>query len=323
MENAFKEYGYNLVLGGSGTIGSAVIKELQSRNIPVKALELNKVVTGVETVNANLLDLSKFREVSKGASHIYLCVGLPYFSDVWEKNWPLIMKNTIEVCKFHNSNLIFFDNSYMYGPPPLSNPITENHEQNPISRKGNARKITTDILISSFEKGEVEGVIGRSADFYGPDTVNSSLYNVFLQNILKNQNPMWLGNPNVKHSFAYTKDNAKALVDLALDKSCYGQVWHLPVEGPVTIQEVLDIINNLMNSDYKINYLPRFMLKILKLFIPILKEAEEMVYQFDTPFIFSDEKFRKKFPHFETTSFYQGMKEMIESFNQKNFREHP
>jgi len=150
MKPMKKENQLHLVLGGSGTIGSAVINELKKINLPVKALERTKKVYGVETINVNLLDYENFKNAAKGASHIYLCVGLPYNSEIWQRDWPIIMKNTILVCKENNAKLIFFDNVYMYGPTPLKVPFTEQHSQTPITKKGLARKNTADLLLSSI-----------------------------------------------------------------------------------------------------------------------------------------------------------------------------
>jgi nucleoside-diphosphate-sugar epimerase len=306
----------HIVLGGSGAIGSAVIKELKSKNLSVKAIERTKKVQGVETINADLLDYEDFKNAAKEASHIYLCVGLPYNSKIWERDWPKIMKNAIQVCKENSAKLIFFDNIYMYGPAPLDVPFTEDHNQAPTTKKGLARKKTTDLLLNSIDKKEIKGVIGRSADFYGPGAVNSSFYIVFLENMLKNKNPQWVGKKDIKHTYAYTEDNAKALVMLALDEAAYGQVWHLPVAKPVTAAEVLDIFNKKLNKDFRISYVPRALLNFISLFIPVLNEAKEMMYQFDNEYIMSDQKFRTKFPEFKPNTYEDGIEKMINYFRE-------
>jgi len=304
----------HIILGGSGAIGSAVINELKSRNLKIIAVERTKKVIGTETINADLLNLKSFSNAVKGATHIYLCIGLPYNSTIWQRDWPQIMNNTIQVCKENNIKLIFLDNIYMYGPTPLAIPFDENHPQKPKTRKGLARKKTTDLLIDAIGKKEIQAVIGRSADFYGPNAVNSPFYIVFLEKMLKGKNPQWLGKKDVKHTYAYTEDNARALVMLALNESSYGQVWHLPVEKPVSIQDILDIFNKKLNKNFQISYMPRILLNFLSLFVPILKEAKEMIYQFDNEYIMSDQKFRNKFPEFKSISYNNGIEIMINSF---------
>jgi nucleoside-diphosphate-sugar epimerase len=303
----------HLVLGGAGAIGSEVIAELRRRNVPTKAVERQKRVAGVETIHADLLDFEEFSTAAKGATHLYVCVGLPYSGKIWERDWPRLMKNAIEVCRIHKVRLIFFDNMYMYGPS-LSVPCTEDHTQSPQSKKGKVRKEIADLLIKAFKAGTIQGVIGRSADFYGPNAVNSVLYISFIENILKNKRPIWLGNPGIKHTYAYTKDNARALVALALDETCYGQVWHLPTGDPLTIEELMRLVNQHAHTSYTVQYVPRMMLYISGLFVPIIKEVREMLYQFDYPYVISSEKFKEKFPDFKVTPYDQGIQETLESF---------
>ncbi len=244
-----------------------------------------------------------------------MCIGLPYSSDIWARDWPLIMKNTIEVCKINNSKLIFFDNVYLYGPAPLKIPFDETHPQNPSSIKGIARKKTADLLVDVINRKEITGLIGRSADFYGPIAKNSIFYMSFLENMIQNKNPIWLGKPNIKHTYAYTEDDAKALVMLALEDSCYNQVWHLPVSEPITVQEILNLFNKKLNKNFSVKYMPKLLLDILSIFIPILREVKEMSYQFDNDYILSDNKFRNKFQNFKTTSYDIGVGNMVDYYN--------
>jgi nucleoside-diphosphate-sugar epimerase len=304
-----------VVLGGHGAIGHAVIKELQLKGIPARAVERSKNVPGVETFKADLLDLQQVTNATKGSSHIYLCIGIPYKSKIWENEWPIVMNNVINACEKANSKLIFFDNVYMYGPSPLSIPFDESHPQEPESKKGKTRKLIADMLLNAHKEGRVKAVIGRSSDFYGPGAVNSQFYTVFLERMMKGKAPQWLGKPKIKHTYAYTIDNGKALVALALDESTFGQTWHLPVGDPITIEEIIEIFNRELNSNYKISFIPRWMLGLMSTFIPPIKEAKEMLYQFDNEYIMSSEKFKKHFPDFIVTNYVESIQEMIRSFN--------
>jgi len=304
----------HLVLGGSGAIGQAVINELQKRALSVKTVERSKNVENVETIKADLLNPDETKKVISGATYVYLCVGLQYNSKIWTKQWPILVKNVINACTLAKAKLVFLDNVYMYGKSPLSIPFNEEENQNPQSKKGKARKIIADMILDAHKSNKIKAVIGRSADFYGPNAKNSSLYINFLEKILKNKNPGWLGKPNREHTYSFTTDNGKALVKLALDDSTYGEVWHLPVGKKITIDQILAIINIELNSSYKISFMPRFLLNILSSFVPILKEVKEMLYQFDNTYDMSWDKFRKKFPDFKVTSYENGIKTMIKSF---------
>ena len=45
----------------------------------------------------------------------------------------------------------------------------------------------------------------------------------------------------------------------------------------------------------KIQVMPKLMVKGLKLFVPILREVDEMAYEFDEPFIMDSSKFERVF----------------------------
>jgi nucleoside-diphosphate-sugar epimerase len=224
------------------------------------------------------------------------------------------MTNVISACEKAGARLIFLDNMYLYGPAPLSVPFNEKHARNPVSEKGKTRKIISDMLLNAHESGRVKAVIGRSADFYGPNVINSPLYISFIERMLMGKAPQSLGKTNIKHTYSYTKDNGRALVQLALDDSTYGQEWHLPVSRAMTIDEIVVEINRVMNTNFKATIIPRVMLKIMGIFIPNIKEVNEMLYQSDFTYIMNDEKFRMHFPDFKVTEFEIGIKEMINSF---------
>lgn len=309
------------VLGASGATGRAVIKELQNKKLPIRAVSRNSSTKDVENRPANLLIPSEAKEAIKGSAYVYLCVGLPYRADIWRKEWPLLMNNIISACQEANARLIFLDNLYMYGPAPLPIPFDENCPQKPGTTKGIARKKSTDLLLKAMQEGRIHAVIGRSADFYGPFSSNSAFYNAFLERMLQGKAPQFLGRPHTKHTYANVADNGKALVALALDKSTYGQVWHLPVGEPISIEEVTTIFNRALDTNFKISFIPPLLRKLISFISPEVKEVSEMLYQFNADYVMSDRKFKTHFPDFTTTSYEQGIRSMIESFQNKNLVE--
>ncbi|MFC3196488.1 NAD-dependent epimerase/dehydratase family protein [Parapedobacter deserti] len=301
------------VLGASGATGRAVILELAKRNLSIRAVHRSAKPSESGTVQANLLDKEQTIRAIDGSSYVYLCVGLQYRSKVWERDWPLLMANVIEACIVTKAVLIFFDNVYMYSKP-LHNPFNEQHPQQPSTKKGIARKSVADLLLSSVRKHKLQAVIGRSADFYGPHAVNSPFHISFLERMLCGKSPMALGKANARHTYAYTIDNGKALVELALDESTYGQVWHLPAGDPLTIEQLTELFNCALSTRYETAYLSHFLRTTLSLFIPPLREVTEMLYQFEDDYIMSSDKFKDHFPRFKVTPYEVGISEMIKSF---------
>lgn len=305
------------VLGANGATGIGIIEALKVRRLPIRAVSRSqKEQDGMEAVQADLLNPQATRDAIKGSGYVYLAVGLPYSSKIWEKQWPLIMNNVIEACSLNGAKLIFLDNMYMY-EHPLPSPFDENQSQATRTVKGQIRKDIASTMSSAISDGKLEGVIARAADFYGSHAQNSLFYISFLDRMLDGKNPQLLVNPDVLHTYANTTDNGRALVELALDSTTYGQVWHLPVGNPVTFHEILEICNRVLEGDFKLSVIASPIRKLLMLFMPQLRELEEMRYQFDQPYVMSWEKFRNHFPEFQVTSYEDGIREMIETLGKK------
>ena len=305
------------VLGASGAVGRAVVDELLRKELPVRAISRSMDKPGVETVPADLLQPYEAQRALEGSTHVYLCVGLPYSAKVWKRDWPVLMRNVIAACKAYGARLIFLDNVYMYGPAPLQVPFDESHPQRPVSKKGEARKATLDLLQNAMDAGDVQAVIGRCADFYGPYATNSLLYVTFLERMLKGKAPQVLFPTDVPHTYTEVVDAGHALVELGLAADTYGQAWHLPVGRPITIEEITAIFNRHLGTAFKPTMIPDFAQRLLGLFVPPVREVREMSYQFKRPYIMDDSKFRKRFPNFEDTDYETGLGQMVRFFKKQ------
>jgi nucleoside-diphosphate-sugar epimerase len=309
----------HVILGASGAIGTEIIKDLQSKNLPFRAVERSKSIPLIETVHADISNIEGLKKALIGATHVYCCVGVKYDTKIWQQVWPMIIDNLIEVCAEKNAALIFFDNIYAYGPSPLENPITELHPRSPTSSKGKVRLELEEKLLSAFESGKLKGLIARAADFYGPGATLSMLYNSVLDRMLVGKNPQWLANPDLPHTYTFTPDAARGCVELALDQSSYGQVWHLPTSKEIlTSRQIISIFQKKLAMPEQIQVMPRLMYQILALFIPILKELKEMLYQFDNPYIFDSSKFEANYPNFKITSYQEGVNAMVDFYKKPN-----
>lgn len=302
------------VLGASGSSGKAQLNVLSDEGYQVRAVTNSSLLKDFETINVDLTIADEAHKAIHNSAYVYLCIGLPYDISIWEAQWPLIMQNVIHACLENNSVLVFLDNVYVYGPSPLSIPFDEKHSQHPSSKKGKVRKQIIDLLFNAIKNQKLKAVVGRSADFYGAGATNSILYVNFLENLLKGKAPQSVIPPGIKHTYGNVTDNAKALLSLALDSTTHGQVWHLPVGEPITIEEVCSIFNKELGTDFKISFMPKLLRKLLGIFIKPLKEFDEMIFQFETDYIFSCEKFKTKFPDFEITPYEIGLRKMIQSF---------
>jgi nucleoside-diphosphate-sugar epimerase len=300
------------LLGGNGTIATELIPILQSNGEQVRLFSRSpKAVPGAETVTGDVLNRDELIQAVKGSDVVYLLVGLQYDKKVWKTSWPVIMRNTIDACKAAGARLIFFDNVYMYGR--VGGPMTESTPFNPVSEKGKIRAGVDEILLNEMKAGSLRAIIAKSADFYGPRAKATSFAGILVfDKMKKGKTAQWFANARQPHSFTYTPDAAKGLYLLAKTESAYGQSWHLPTASPaITGEEFAGIAAKYMHARAKVQVLPKWLIRTMGLFVPIMKELGEMLYQNEFPYHFDSSKFEKNF-NFLPTTYEEGIRQTAE-----------
>ena len=301
------------ILGAGGAIGIELAKALKEYTNEIKLVSRNpkKVNDSDLLFQADLTNPENVLNAVKGSEIVYLTVGLPYKTKVWQSTWPLVMKNVIDACLEHQSKLVFFDNIYMYDGSNL-NPITENTPINPRSKKGKVRKEIMQMIWDAVKDHGLQAVIARCADFYGPSIKNTSaLTEVVFNPLSKGKKANWLGSDKYKHSFTYTVDAAKATAVLGNSEDAYGETWHLPTsENPLTGKEWIETIAKEFGVQAKYQVAGKSLVRLIGLFSPVMRELVEMMYQYEQDYVFNSDKFVTKF-NFKPTPYIDGIREII------------
>ena len=295
------------ILGAGGAIGKELAKLLAERNLPFRLVGRNPQATegATETVVADLLDKDATIRAVAGSSVVLLLVGLKYDHRVWAEMWPRIMTNTIEACKRAGARLIFFDNVYMYGR--VNGSMTEETPYNPCSKKGEIRARIATALMDQWKAGTLTGMIARSADFYGPGTMNGVPNQLVFKPFSLGKKASWLVNDSVSHSFTYTPDAARGLLQLAESASAWNRAWHLPTTpNPPTGQQFVAMAAKEMKVAAKHMVLRKPMIWIAGWFNPVVRESYEMLYQSDSPYLFDSSRFAREFG-FGGTAYAEGI----------------
>jgi nucleoside-diphosphate-sugar epimerase len=301
------------ILGANGTIGALLAKELPTYTNAIRLVSRHpkKVNDTDELHPADLSDAGQVDLAVKGSQVVYLLVGFDYNLKVWQEKWPKLMRATIDACKKYNAKLVFFDNIYMYDMNALRN-MTEASPINPPSKKGKVRAEIANMMMEEIKAGKLTGLIARSADFYGPNNDKSFLIEVVYKNIKKGKKPNWFIDANKKHSFTYTPDAAKATALLGNTPDAYNQVWHLPTDNrPITGKEIITLFTKEMHAKNSVFVLPMWMLRLLGLFMPFMREMPEMMYQYDRDYFFDSTKFQRRF-NFTPTPYEEGVKQTVQ-----------
>ncbi len=302
-----------VILGSGGAISNILAGVLKQYDCDIRLVSRHpkKINETDELLAGDLTDKNVVDRAVSGTSIAYLTAGLDYKYKVWRQKWPVIMQNTIDACKKYKSKLIFFDNAYMYDPEYIDN-LTEETPIRPASRKGKVRAAIARNLLNETRAENMQAMIVRSSDFYGPNINTSVMMETVYKKMKSGKKPMWLGNPSAYHSMTYTKDAATATALLAHTPDCYQQIWHLPTTSQkLTGRQWIELFAKEMGRPAKFTSLSGRTIRLIGLFVPFFKEIGEMMYQMDNNYFFNCEKFKKRFPGFSITEPEEGVREVV------------
>jgi nucleoside-diphosphate-sugar epimerase len=230
------------VVLGTGPAGRTLIDELAGRGHRVRSVDRRgeaQLPQGVEQVTADLADPKQAAAAAGGASVVYHCVNVPYHLQV--ELMPGIGESILGAARAADARLVVLDTLYPYGPAG-GEPITERTPWAATSRKGRLRAALDERYLQAHRDGEVRVVAGRSADFYGPGVLNSTLAGTTFPAALNGDEVLTLGDIDLQHSYTYIGDVARGLATLGERPDGDGQIWHLPTVPARSTRQVLDLI---------------------------------------------------------------------------------
>ena len=304
------------VVFGTGAIGLSIMDALIAQGKTVRLVNRSgqaDVPKNVEVMAGDASHVEFTKQVSQGATAIYNALNPPY--DKWEELFPPLQASLIEAAETSGAVLVSLENTYMYGKLN-GKPLTENRPYNAHTHKGHVRAQMAEEVIAAHNCGRIRAVIGRASDYFGPRaTVASMIGDRAVLPALEGKAAELLFQPDKPHTYSYVPDIGRALVLLAEQESAYGQVWHLPNPQTVTTRELLNMVFAEAGQTPKISVMPRLMFNIVKRFNPILREMDEMMYEFDEQFCVEDGKFRTAFGHLlQPTPLDVAVKETVDWF---------
>lgn len=285
--------GLHVVIGATGGTGGALVRELVARGERVRAVSRNSwrnAPRGLEVVQADALNAEQIQNACRGASVIYNCVNPPLTR--WAELFPPVMENLIAAAGAHDATLVFADDTWMYGR--VNGSASEEHPQRPESPKGQLRARMAERLMQAHTHGKVRAVIGRAAELFGPQVESLIGANIF-RAALKGKQALWPGKLDSPINPLFIDDFARGLIVLGQEQSAAGQIWHVPANQATTGREFVQMVFEEAGQKLKVSTLKRPVMQALGLVWPIAREAVELLYQFETPYIIDSSKFQQTF----------------------------
>jgi nucleoside-diphosphate-sugar epimerase len=286
------------VIFGAGQVGVPLALRLleSGKRVRVVRRGTGAVGAGVEMASGDAMDREFCIGAAMGARTVYHCMNpAVYSAKVWAEVVPRQLENLIAAARASGSRLVVLEGLYMLGRTG-GKAMNENMPMNPCSKKGEIRARAAERLFSAHKKGEVSAVSGRASDFYGPRARLSYFGDPFWKPVMKGSKVRTPADPDRVHTYHYVPDVAAGLATLGeAPEEAMRKAWMLPCQPAETMRENVGRLSKYFGTKIKVGKLPRVVMKVAGIFMPMVREINEMGYQWDEPFIVDDRAFRGKF----------------------------
>ncbi|MDQ3403506.1 MAG: NAD(P)H-binding protein [Actinomycetota bacterium] len=289
------------VFGATGGAGRAITLELATRGHEVTAASRSiasvTLPANVRAVPTDLRDPASAAAAARGADVIVMAAQVPYSQ--WAAEFRPLVDAAVDAAATAGARLVMVDNLYAYGSP--ATPISESTPEAATTRKGVLRRDVGQRLLAANAAGPTAVSIGRFPDYYGPDAANSLVNQLGVGRVVRGKAPQAFIDANHPHSFSYLPDAARAFATLVERPEADGRVWILPCAPAVTQRQLLGQLAELAGLPPKVRTITPTMLRLAGVFNPELREAREVIAQFDRPYLVDSTQFERAFGHFEVT----------------------
>jgi nucleoside-diphosphate-sugar epimerase len=176
--------------------------------------------------------------------------------------------------------------SNLYGYGPVDGPLHPDLALASTGRKGRVRATMWHDALAAHAAGRVQVTEARASDFFGPGlTDQSQLGSRVMPRLLAGKRISFLGDPELPHSLTYVPDVGATLARLGTDDRALGRAWHVPstdtslAAAARAIAELADV------AAPRIGRLSPALLRVAGVVSPVVRELQEVRYQFEAPFL--------------------------------------
>ncbi len=297
------------ILGANGQIATELARELRrihTGDIRLVSRNPRKVNDTDSLVSANLLDTNQTAQAVKGSSVVYFTAGLPPDTQLWETQFPVMLKNALDACRAEGAAFAYFDNTYMY---PQNNRLqTESTQFAPVGRKGKVRAAMASMVLEEMARGDIPVLIGRAPEFYGPGKTQSFTNALVIDKLKEGKKPKVPLRDDTRRTLIWTPDASRALATLANTPDAFGQTWHLPCcDDRPTYREFIEMASKAFGRKPAYSIIGKWAFIAAGLFSPQIREIRELLPRYEQDNLFGSSKFKQRFPAFKVTTYREGL----------------
>ncbi|MGZ8804557.1 MAG: NAD-dependent epimerase/dehydratase family protein [Microbacterium sp.] len=286
--------GVHVVLGAGG-LGREVADELARNGQRVRLVSRSGRSGGdpaIERVRADATNPAELDAALAGAAVAYQCAQPAYTE--WTTEFANLQTGILDAAARAGADLVIADNLYMYGDPDGA-AISESSRERPTTAKGRVRKQMADDALAAHRNGRLRVAISRASTYFGPGHDQSS--KGIFDNALRGKPMQFIGGVDMPHSYSYLPDAARAMVLLGARETGWGSAWISPVQSALVCREFAARVWSAAGQSGKprISVMRRGMLRAVGLFVPIVRELPEMLYEYEKPFVVDSSRFERAF----------------------------
>ncbi|MFG0538690.1 NAD-dependent epimerase/dehydratase family protein [Pseudomonas sp. YQ_5] len=304
------------VLGATGQIAIELARELNrtfTEDIRLVSRNPRKVSDSDTLIAADLLDASQAAKAVKGSSIVYFTAGLPPDTQLWETQFPVMLRNALDAARASDASFVYFDNTYMY--PQDDRLLTEDTPFEPVGRKGQVRARMASMVLQEMARGEIPVVIGRAPEFYGPGKTQSITNTLVLDNMKAGKTPRVPVRDDTQRTLIWTPDASRALAALGNTLDAFGQTWHLPCDDErLTYKQLVTLASQISGKDATYKILGKLTLTAVGLISKQVRELRELLPRYEHDNLFDSSKYKQRFPDFKVTTYHQGLAQIFDEF---------
>jgi nucleoside-diphosphate-sugar epimerase len=281
---------------GAGPVGRHVAGLLAARGSQVVVATRSGTDTGVRGVDHLRLDASDSSALSaaaEGCSVLYNCAN-PTDYTTWQAVWPPLSAALLVAAERSGATLAITGNLYPYGP--VDGPMHEGLPDAATDHKGILRARMWAEAKALHETGRIRAFEVRGSDYVGSGVGNNGHITRQVPGLLAGRRAWVIGRKDQPHTFTDVLDTARLLVAAADDDSAHGRVWHVPSNPPRTqTQALTDVMAAAGRPAPKVSAIPMPVMSIGALVMPLLRELNQLSYQWTRPYLLDDRAARTHF----------------------------
>jgi len=301
------------ILGATGQIAVELARELNrsfTQELRLVSRRPRKVNDADSLVPADLLDAAQAAKAVEGSSIVYFTAGLPPDTQLWETQFPVMLKNALDATRAAGAKFVYFDNTYMY--PQDDRLLTEATEFAPVGRKGRVRAAMATMVLEEMARGEIPVLIGRAPEFYGPDKTQSITNSLVIDKLKAGKTPRVPVRDDTLRTLIWTPDASRALAALGNAPDAFGQTWHLPCDDDrLTYRQFVALAAEVGGREADYRVLGKWLLMAAGLVLPQVRELRELLPRYAQDNLFDSSKFKQRFAAFEVTRYRQGLEHVL------------